>query len=134
MNTHQTIISQAPNPPQPPAGLTEWGVLGAIVFLVVKEGIAFLKVKDSSESDLTNRLIANIEQTNKELREYLEKESRGSDRTIAAIDRVEQKLSRNATELLIDHRENMARLTAMVAAVHMRLDQAGLPQTHQKDV
>ena len=82
MNTYQSIVAQSPNPPQPPSGLTEWGVLGAIVFLVVKEGIAFLKQKDSSESDLTNSLVNDIRDTNRTLREYLEKEMKASDRTI----------------------------------------------------
>lgn len=134
MQTYHAIILQSPPPVAPPAGLTEWGVLGAIVFFVVKEGVVFLKQKDSKEADLTNSLIADIRNTNKELREFLERDAKSSDRVMDALLRTEQKLSRNQTEIMIDNRENLARLTAMVAALHNRFDQMGISPTHQKRI
>jgi glyceraldehyde-3-phosphate dehydrogenase/erythrose-4-phosphate dehydrogenase len=130
MTQFQALIAQSPSTPQPPPGLTEWGVLGAIVFLVVKEGITFLKDKDSTESNLTNVLITDIRNTNADLREYLEKQRKTADSIVANLDRVEQKLSRNQTEIVVAHRESLARLTAMVAAIHVRLDAAGISTSH----
>jgi hypothetical protein len=130
---NQTIIAQSSTPvASPPSALTEWGILGAIVFLVVKEGIAFLKQKDTQEGALTSTLIADIRDTNRELRTYLEEERKASKQTLDELSRMEQRLSRQSTELIVDNRERVAKVIALVEALHARLDQVGVTNSHSQ--
>lgn len=131
----QTYIAQAPPPSvaPPPNAWTEWGVLGAILFFIVKEAAAFLKQKDTSESNLTNSLIADIRNTNQELRRYLEAESKANDKTLQALSGIEQRLSRHSAELILDNREMVTKLELKIDALHKRLDNSGVANTNHHE-
>lgn len=39
--------------------LTEWGLIGALIYLVAREGLSWFREKETSETALVNNLIAN---------------------------------------------------------------------------
>ena len=134
MNTFIAQSPTVPPPPAPPTGLTEWGVLGAVLLYAVKEIVAFLKQKDTSESTLTNSLVTDIRETNKELREYLQHGDRAADKIIKALGDMEPRLASHSSQLLLDQRERLAKLTSQVEALHTRLDKQGVADSHSRKV
>lgn len=134
LSSHASYISQtpAPAPSSPPAPVLEWGVLGAIVFLVFKEGLALFKQKDQDEAALTGSLIKDIRDTNRELREYLESQKRSGEALRLELQAMEGRLARRQTEIIVDTREKLAEMGQVLGALHARLDKAEIHQASEK--
>ncbi len=126
MKTYSSYLAQTQAPVTPPTPLLEWGVLGAIVFFLVKEGVHFFKQKDQDEGRLTATLIDDIRTTNKELRDYLQQQSTQWDALRFELQGLEGRLARRQTELIIDNRERLAQLEKTLEALHSRLDKASI--------
>lgn len=71
----EAIIAQATSPATQsnpiPNTYTEWGLVGAIAFFLVKEAVSFFKSKDESESKLTDGLVSDLRNSNQALQKQL---------------------------------------------------------------
>ncbi len=119
----QTSVTPAsPSIPTPGDALTQWGVFGACVFWIIRNGWDLFVKKESREADLTEKLIDKSLTQNDEL-------IHGYKDGVKVLDGTVRGYMTSQAAMHAAYLEEIGKLRAEIGALHRRLDE--IHGTHQ---